>query len=102
VRDGASLALLVSETISNAVKHGQGDIEVRLIVSGKTALLEICDDGPGFPPGFDWRRSASTGLGLIDSTGRHDLRGTISFENRAEGGARVAITFPLPNHEAAD
>jgi PAS domain S-box-containing protein len=96
VREGASLALLVSELVSNAVKHGRCDIDVTLTVGGDAARLEVCDDGPGFAPDFDWRTEANTGLGLIDSTGRHDLRGTISYENRSEGGARVVVTFPLP------
>ena len=95
VREGASLALLVSELVSNAVKHGKNDIEVTLETLGSTARLEVCDDGPGFPPDFDWRKAANTGLGLIDSTGRHDLHGTISYENRAEGGARVVVSFPI-------
>ena len=96
VREGASLALLVSELVSNAVKHGRDEIEVTLTIEGVTARLEVCDDGPGFPPGFDWRKAANTGLGLIDSTGRHDLRGSISYENRSEGGARVVVRFPIP------
>ena len=96
VREGASLALLVSELVSNAVKHGRSDIEVMLTVQGETARLEVCDDGPGFSPNFDWRKAANTGMGLIDSTGRHDLRGVISYENRPEGGARVIVDFPVP------
>jgi two-component sensor histidine kinase len=96
VREGASLALLVSELVSNAVKHGQGDIDLTLSVNEDLACLEVCDDGPGFPSGFDWQKEANTGLGLIDSTGRYDLRGTIAFQNRPEGGAQVQVTFPLP------
>lgn len=95
VREGASLALLVS----NAVKHGRDEIEVTLTVQGEMARLEVCDDGPGFPPNFDWRKAANTGLGLIDSTGRHDLHGTISFKNRFEGGARVVVDFPFLNNQ---
>jgi PAS domain S-box-containing protein len=100
VREGASLALLVSELISNAVKHGRADIELTLTVNGGMARLEVCDDGPGFPPDFDWHKAANTGLGLIDSTGRHDLQGSISYENRPAGGARVVVTFPLPGPTA--
>lgn len=81
IRNGASLALLVAEIISNAVKHAHNDIEVTLAVQNDRARLEVCDDGPGFPPDFDWMKAANTGLGLIDSTGRHDLKGTISYEN---------------------
>ena len=95
IREGASLALLISEIVSNAVKHGRNDIEVTLTVQRNCALLEVCDDGPGFPPDFNWVKAANTGLGLIDSTGRHDLRGTIAYENRPTGGARVVVSFPI-------
>ena len=90
------MALLISELVSNAVKHGRADIELTLAVEGDRARLEVCDDGPGFPPGFNWSTSANTGLGLIDSTGRYDLRGAIFYENRDQGGARVVVTFPVP------
>ena len=96
-REGGSLTLLISEMISNAIKHGKGSIEIKFSVSAKSARLEVCDDGPGFPPEFDAKKDANTGLGLIETIGRHDLRGTLSYENRSEGGARVAITFPVPN-----
>jgi PAS domain S-box-containing protein len=96
VREGASLALLVSELVSNAVKHGHAEIELTLTVNGGTACLEVCDDGPGFPPDFEWSEAANTGLWLIDSTGRHDLRGNISYDNSLAGGARVVVTFPVP------
>lgn len=95
IRKGASLALLVSEIISNAVKHARSDISLTLVAEGDLARLEVCDDGPGFPPAFDWMEAANTGLSLIDSTGRHDLHGTISYENRPEGGARVVVRFPI-------
>ena len=94
IRKGASLVLLVSEIVSNAVKHARNDIEVRLTLQGDQARLEVCDDGPGFPPDFDWIEAANTGLNLIDSTGRHDLRGNISYGNRACGGASVVVCFP--------
>lgn len=96
VRESASLALLVSELVSNAIKHGRSVVELSLTVCQNRARLEVCDDGPGFPTDFEWRKAANTGLGLIDSTGRHDLSGTITFENRLEGGARVVVTFPVP------
>lgn len=95
VREGASLALLVSELVSNAIKHGKMGTEITLTTTDNIARLEVCDDGPGFPPDFDWRAAANTGLGLIDSTGRHDLRGTITYENRPEGGAKVVVVFPI-------
>ena len=96
VQASTSLALLVAELVSNALKHGQGQIEISVTIDGDTARLEVDDDGPGFPADFDWRQAANTGLGLIDSAGRHDLRGTVSYGNRPEGGACVTVTFPIP------
>lgn len=95
VRDGASLALLVSELVTNAVKHGRKAVEVTLSMAENNARLEVCDDGPGFVAGFDWRKAANTGLELVDSISRHDLRGTVVYENRPGGGAKVIVVFAL-------
>jgi sigma-B regulation protein RsbU (phosphoserine phosphatase) len=95
-----SLALLTSELISNAVKHGRSDIGVRFQVSGGEACLEVSDDGPGFPPGFDPATATNTGLDLIDSVCRWDLGGQVEFRNRPTGGAVVHVTFPLPAGKA--
>ena len=91
----ASLALLVSECVSNAIKHGRHAIEITLRNQGETARLEICDDGDGFPQDFDPRRAADTGLQLIESAGRWDLRGDITYSNHAAGGGRVMVIFPV-------
>ena len=95
VRESASLVLLVSELVSNAIKHGNGQIGINFSLEGNNARLEVYDDGPGFPDGFDWRKAANTGFDLIDSTGRHDLRGAITYSNCPEGGASIMVVFPL-------
>ena len=91
---GTSLTLLVSEIVSNAIKHGRSDIDVVLTVEDDTICLEVRDDGPGFPPEFDWEVAANTGLGLIDSAARYDLRGSVSYGNHAQGGGKVLVRFP--------
>lgn len=101
LKQGSSFVLLVNELVSNALKHGKGAVEVTLSRSEATGeaqvvRLAVCDDGPGFPPDFDPKKAANTGLELIESMGRWDLRGQIAYENRAEGGGRVTVTFPLP------
>ena len=96
VNNSTSLSLLVSELVSNAVKHGKGDIAVTLQRVDDNIKLTVADEGQGFPEGFDARKAANTGLDLILNLARHDLRGEIAFENRNEGGARVVVTFPLP------
>ncbi len=92
---GTTIALLANELILNAVKHGGASIEVSLRADGCTARLEVLDDGPGFPAGFSAADSAHTGLELVESMARWDLRGEIAFENRSVHGASVIITFPL-------
>lgn len=97
--------LLVNELISNAVKHGAGEIKVRVTLSDVRTgseerrkhgrvRLEVLDEGPGFPPHFQPASAANTGLELIESLGRWDLNGRLAYENRDGGGARVVVTFP--------
>ena len=95
IRPGTSLTILINELVSNAGKHGQGDIEIDLMQEGENGRLVVRDHGAGFPPGFDPRKAASTGLDLIQSLTQWDLRGTFDFENAEDGGARIVINFPL-------
>ena len=91
----ASLSLLISECVSNAIKHSKGGIEITLRLADGKARLEVCDEGGGFPPDFDPRKAANTGLSLIDGTARHDLRGEARYDNHSGGGGRVTIIFPV-------
>jgi two-component sensor histidine kinase len=61
-------------------------------------MLEVCDDGSGFPPGFDPAKSANLGLNLIEQMSRWDLRGQTKYFNH-EGGGCVHVTFPLPKQQ---
>jgi two-component sensor histidine kinase len=90
-----SLTMLVNELVSNAMKHGHGEISLRLTGDEKSAVLEVMDHGPGFPQGFDPRTAANTGLELIESLARWDLQGSTEYGNLPEGGARVTVRFPI-------
>jgi anti-sigma regulatory factor (Ser/Thr protein kinase) len=62
--------LLVSELVTNAVRHARGDV-VRLVVALKGTLLriEVHDPGRGFehkPPPDDPLRSSGWGLVLVE------------------------------------
>ncbi|HZP83496.1 MAG TPA: sensor histidine kinase, partial [Chthonomonadaceae bacterium] len=95
IRQSASLALLVNELVSNALKHSAGDIHIVVTADAESGRLEVQDEGPGFAPDFDPRQAANTGLELIESVSRWDLQGRVAYENRPEGGGRVVVTFPL-------
>jgi len=94
IRQATSLAVLANELVSNATKHGKGDIGIVFTVEETTGTFEVWDEGEGFPPKFNPKVSANTGLELVETISRYDLQGEISYQNRP-GGARVVVTFPL-------
>ena len=109
--DPRLLARVFSNLIGNAVEAlgpGGGEIALGLTREADRARVTIEDDGPGaspeilarlFDPYFS-ARSGGTGLGLaIVKKIVEEHGGTISAENRPEGGFRVS--FDLPLSEAA-
>ena len=96
VKQGMSLAVLVNELVTNAVKHGSRQVDLQFAVVENRVTLEVCDDGPGFPETFNPRTAANFGLELVESIGRLDLGGQTTYENRPEGGACVRVVFPMP------
>jgi two-component sensor histidine kinase len=94
-RQSASLAIVINELVSNALKHGEGPIHVRLCVEGTLLRLEVQDHGPGFPEGFDAAAVANTGLELIEHLSQWDLRGDVRYDNCPGGGGCVVVTVPL-------
>jgi len=92
-KQSAALALVVNELVSNAVKHGKGGVDVSLVREEDSVYLDVVDDGPGFPEGFDIRKSAHNGIALADALARTDLGGELMCVNREEGGACVRLRF---------
>lgn len=90
-----SIALLVSEAVTNAVKYaypsGSGPIEILLRRENGTATLTISDQGIGLPDGFDqgMMQTDSLGIQLIMT-----LSSSVGREARFEsdGGTRVTIS----------
>lgn len=89
----ATLRLLVSELVTNSVRHGRpppsGEIDLSVHASPQTVRVEITDAGPGFAvhprvagqdPGSGW------GLHLVDALS--DRRGS-------DHGAHTRIWFEL-------
>ncbi|MCW3095135.1 MAG: signal transduction histidine kinase [Chthonomonadaceae bacterium] len=99
-QQGVSLSLIVNELVLNALKHGQGDVEVTFRVDGTEACLEVCDDGKGLPDAFDPEAQASTGIYLVENLAAMDLRGVARYENRpGRQGARIVVTFPIGSRD---
>lgn len=91
------LALIVAESMANAIEHGfagrdQGVIDVELSRDGTAQVrIEIRDDGHGLPEGFDIDASGSLGL-QIARTLAGQLEG--SFELVRGNGATARLILP--------
>ena len=94
-KQGTAIALVVNELVNNAFKHGAQNVTIDLREEAGDLRLAVCDDGPGFPKGFDPASAASTGLELVESLSRWDLQGSVSYENLDPRGACVIVTAPL-------
>jgi signal transduction histidine kinase len=92
-------------------EHGGGVVRLVARCEGEELVLEVLDDGPGFPPEvlpevFEplvTTRPKGTGLGLalVESVARRH-GGKAIAENREEGGARVSIRLPRSGPPNAD
>ncbi|MDR6853371.1 two-component sensor histidine kinase [Sphingomonas sp. BE123] len=94
------IALVVAETIANAVEHGfagrdGGRITVQLETVAADGVLTIADDGAGPPDGFAVAQASSLGL-RIARTLADQMRGKFTLERQDGGGACATLRFPLP------
>ena len=98
---GIPLGYVVSELVTNSAKYANGKMTVSLGVNpGKGYELSIADDGPGFPEGFDPKKSKGLGmkivLSLVNQIGGQSLFGP----NHSGRGAQFTVLFAL-NERAA-
>ena len=86
------LGLLINETLTNALKYGiesdnEGEISIKLQQDTEKEncyILEIGDNGIGFPETINYKTTKSLGLKLIHNLTRQ-LRGTIERDNSKKG-----------------
>lgn len=93
------LTQIVSEAITNAVKHAYpaGAAGRVLIRTRRDELngftVEIADDGPGLPPGFNPDEEGGLGLRLMRALSSQ-LGARLEFRPRSPG-ALIRLTLPL-------
>ena len=103
------LRRVMRNLLENARRHAAGEITVTLGKADGQAVIRVCDRGPGVPPELSERifepfyrlpgateRDGGVGLGLAlvkSITIRHG--GTVSCENRPDGGSCFVVRLPL-------
>ena len=89
--------LIATELISNAMKHAfpedrRGTIVVALKRAGDGRIrLTIADDGVGFPPEIDFRKTESLGMQIVTMLSQQ-IEGEV--ELAAGPGTSFSVTFP--------
>lgn len=91
---GGNLYRIAQEAVNNALKHASaGEIRIGLEKRDGTLVLEIDDDGDGFPDTV----SKPSGIGLRVMRQRATfLGGSLAIDAAPAGGTRVSVRLPLP------
>ncbi|MGB9844258.1 sensor histidine kinase [Methanothermobacter tenebrarum] len=90
------VGLIVNELITNSCKHafpegGKGEVNLKLKSLDDKILLEVSDNGVGFPEDLDWQNTESLGLQLVKS-----LADQINAEVQmiSDNGTTFRLTIP--------
>jgi signal transduction histidine kinase len=94
---GANLYRIAQEAVTNAAKHAHaGHVQLRLEATDTGIVLSVEDDGEA----ADISLAPKAGMGLLGMQERVvSLGGTLQFERRASGGARLVARIPLARAE---
>jgi signal transduction histidine kinase len=102
--DADALERAVANLVENASRYARTRVDVTIEKSNGSAVLEVRDDGPGFPPELldhavdrfvrgNISGSAGLGLAIVDAiAGAHG--GGIEISNVDAGGACVRLWLP--------
>jgi PAS domain S-box-containing protein len=87
--------LIINECVSNSLKYAfpegrTGELAISLKKSDDQFILEISDDGIGFPKEIDFKNTDSLGLQLVNSL-VEQIDGTIQLDG--SNGTKITIKF---------
>ncbi|MDQ0202762.1 histidine kinase N-terminal domain-containing protein [Pectinatus haikarae] len=96
-QQASNLALIVNELILNSLEHAfentaSGTIGLTITKTREKYILDLYDDGPGLPIGFEKRQSRSLGLQIVRTLIEDDMDG--KFELYNNNGTHARITIP--------
>ena len=87
------LILIVTEALSNALRHSQAEyVEVSLEREGSDLVLQVVDDGIGFGA----TEISGGGMGIANMRTRaQGLGGNLQIESRPGEGTKLEVRFPV-------
>ncbi len=94
------MALIIAESVSNAIEHGlagrdNAAIDIWVQADGGQGIrIEIADNGDGLPRDFSLERSDSLGL-RISTALAAQLKGAFHLGPRSGGGAIARLDLPI-------
>ncbi len=92
------MGLIINELITNSIKYAfpettDNQITISYRLTGKkTIKLEVGDNGIGMPTGFDWKKTDTLGLSLVNTLVQDQLDGSITFQSKK--GTTCTIMIP--------
>ncbi len=108
IKRSAELTYGIRNFVGNAVKFSKKNIYINLVSNNQNTILQISDDGPGFPDDIykiigepyistkSKKLKSKAGLGLGTFIGKTLLerkKASIEFQKSNEGGALIEITW---------
>jgi len=96
-QQATTLAIVINELLSNAMRHAfpgrlRGTIRISYTALDGQAAVSVGDDGRGLPPSFNLEGAKGLGLSIVDTLTRYDLRGLLNV--RSQDGTAFTVTFP--------
>jgi PAS domain S-box-containing protein len=90
------LGLIVNELVTNSLKHAflpgeSGEINIKFNSQDDKYLLEVKDNGIGFPNDIDYKNTDSLGLRLVTSL-TEQIDGKIEFNNTSGTSFKIIFT----------
>ena len=99
------IGLIVTEAVSSALDRSFDGVampEIRIEAADKAGMVELVIEDNGAGPGGSIRPDARSGFGLTLIRGlAMQLGGEAAISSRDGGGARVSVTFPMPEETEA-
>ncbi|MFH0787577.1 MAG: CHASE domain-containing protein [Pseudomonadota bacterium] len=101
IETSISCGLVLNELVSNALKHAfpegrGGEVNISMITAEDRYVLNVQDNGIGFPEAVAFQNTKSLGLELVNLL-VGQINGTIDLT--VDGGTKFTITFPMANNK---